>query len=739
MSQCIICGTSTDGPICELHDQDVAFRFEGTRPGQLTPGRYYRGTVDGFAEFGVFVDVGDTVTGLLHESELDQRLETLDWEPGDTVFVEVKNVRDNGNVDLGWSIRQAESSFRGVLVDDPAADQPRLLADDESSESTGESGDDTDAVTETSSDGGRDREVGATGSSESDDDETTVTGAVRSRSDESDHPTDAGVASASSDDPTDDDAPADEGGDAGSSAETTDAGRVKHVDADTAEPTLQRVPIADLPERIGSTVRIEGRVESARQTAGPTVFELADGTGTVECAAFESAGVRAYPEVDAGDLVRIDGEVRERRGELQVETEALAILDGEAREATVDRIGTAIDERAQPDEITPLVDDVDVDLDLTAEVAGSIRRAIIEGRPIIVRHSATADGYVGAAAIERAALERIADHHEAADAVYHNFDRRPIDGTVYSMDDATTDLTRMLEDADRHDEPYPLFVFVGAGGTDESLDGFELLDVYDAEAIVIDSVADDSVTDAVTATLTPDRSAADLETPALPRGEPTATTLATTVAAHVDSAVREDLRHLPAVAIGRSVPDAASEAATAAGYDEQAVRRLNEAVTLVANYQVYEDKRELIADLLFAVEGGLASHVSEQYREKVERALDTARAHLTETSIASVDVVVLDVDAFTHRFEFPPVEVLLDELYRERDDTDVVLGLDRDSLHLRTEAPLDVRAVAESVTEHCPDAGVETASARAQRIEFLAGERDEVREATLAAIGEHLG
>ncbi|MFW6436378.1 MAG: OB-fold nucleic acid binding domain-containing protein [Halococcoides sp.] len=731
MSQCIICGTSTDGPICELHEQDVAFIFEGTRPGQLTPGRFYRGTVDGFAEFGVFVDVGDTVTGLLHQSELDQRLETLDWDPGQTVFVEVKNVRDNGNVDLGWSIRQAESSFRGVLVDDPAADVPLVPDDaddteasaDESSDANSESAGTDETASEHSSDGG-DRDIGETGS---DADTTgTVTGSVRSRAESS-----AAAATAEESSTDDESATAETG-------EESSADAVKHVDSDTAEPALQRVPIADLADRLGSTVRIEGEIESARQTAGPTVFELADGTGTVECAAFESAGVRAYPGVEAGDLVRIDGEVRERRGDLQVETEALAVLDGEAHEATAERIERAIAERAEPDVVEPLVEGLDVDPDPTAEVAGAIRRAIIEARPVIVRHSATADGYVGAAAIERAALGLITEHHEAADAVYHNFDRRPIDGTVYSMDDATTDLTRMLEDADRHDEPYPLFVFVGAGGTSESIDGFGLLDVYDAEAIVIDSVADDSVADAVTTTLTPDRSAADLETPALPRGEPTATTLAATVAAHVDASVRDDLRHLPAVAIGRSVPEAALDAASEAGYDDRAVRDINEAVTLVANYQVYEDKRELVADLLFEADGGLASHVSEQYREKVDRALATARAHLTETSVAGVAVAVLDVEAFTHRFEFPPVEILLDELYRERDD-DVVLGIGRDSLYVRTEAALDVRTVAERVTEHCPDAGVETASARAQRVEFLAGERDDVREATLAAIGEQLG
>ena len=119
MGNCIICGTPADGEICQSHEEDVAFEFEGDSPSQLTPGRYYRGTVDGYADFGVFVDLGDHVTGLLHRSELDRRLESLEWEAGDSVYVQVLDIRDNGNVDLGWSIRQDEREFRGMLIDAP--------------------------------------------------------------------------------------------------------------------------------------------------------------------------------------------------------------------------------------------------------------------------------------------------------------------------------------------------------------------------------------------------------------------------------------------------------------------------------------------------------------------------------------------------------------------------------------------------------------------------------------------
>src|SRR6056297_2970948 len=130
MGSCIICGKSVEGHICDLHEEDALFEFRGSRPDQLTAGRFYRGSVDGFAEFGVFVDIGDSVTGLLHRSEVPGRVESLDWESGDDVYVQVTDVHDNGNVDLGWSIRETERDFRGHLVDDPSAESNAELVEE---------------------------------------------------------------------------------------------------------------------------------------------------------------------------------------------------------------------------------------------------------------------------------------------------------------------------------------------------------------------------------------------------------------------------------------------------------------------------------------------------------------------------------------------------------------------------------------------------------------------------------
>lgn len=684
MATCIICGSSVDGRVCDLHEEDVVFEFRGRQPDELTPRRYYRGTVDGYAEFGIFVDIGDSVTGLLHKSELNKRLDSMDLDPGDTVFVQVQSIRDNGNVDLGWSIRQDESQFRGTLVDDPEADTDLLVEEaDGSAESGGEAADQGASESELSSPSPVDRETETTA-----DDEADETG---------------------------DDTEADE------SAEAT-------------QLDVPGVTIDQLEEHVGDRIRIEGEVITARQTSGPTIFELRDETGTVDCAAFEEAGVRAYPDVDEGDVVRIEGEVERRRGDLQVETEGLVVLEEEEREEVTERMRDALVARARPDDVDLLADDEAVESvrEEIRDAATAIRRAVLEGRPIVLRHTATADGYVASAAIERATLPLIREEQGRADAEYHYFDRRPLQGSVYEMDDATNDVTTMLSNRERHGEALPLFVFVATGGTTESLDGFDLLDVYGTRQVVIDERAIDSEIE----------SAVDvLVGPALDgHAETTATALGANVAAHVNDGARDDLRHLPAVSFWEETPEQYEEAATDAGYDDEAVRTLREAIALEAFYQSYEDKRELIIDLLFTDdETNLAEHVSQQFRTRMKTEVETAEANLEQHEFDGQTILVLDTDAYTHRYEFPPTALLLDELFRRhREDCVALVGIDEDELYIRTDQAIDVRSLIESAREDTAQAALDARGARDGRVEFLRGERETAREAVVDALVDAL-
>ncbi|WP_336359741.1 DHH family phosphoesterase [Haladaptatus sp. ZSTT2] len=701
MDKCIICGAEANGPICDVHQEDVVFEFTGNRPGQLTPGRFYKGTVDGFAEFGVFIDIGERVTGLLHKSELDRRLDSLNWEEGDPVYVQVTKVHNNGNIDLAWSIRQADSEFRGKLIQTPQGDE--LPAEKPKKEKRA-------VVRQTLSDKQKAKQ-------QKDDERRT-----QKQKEEEEQQSE----------PQADEQQAEE-----TERETPDKTTTTPADADDAGVTYERVEIGTLADHVGENARLEGTVTGVRQTSGPTVFTIRDETGTVDAAAFVEAGVRAYPEVEVGDIIGLNGEVEMRRDELQVETEDLDILEGGERDAVEGRLKNALDARARPEATEPLAEDAVVSA-LSAEirdVATAIRRAVIEGRPVIVRHSATADGYLTGAAIERATLPLIREEHSREDAIYHYFDRRPLQDGVYGMDDATGDVTNMLSNRDRHDEQFPLFVLAAAGSTKESLDGLELLDIYGAPKVVVDAaVADEEVAEVVDTMLNPNLKDEAFE------ANLTSTVLGANVAASVNSGVRDDLAHIPAVSFWEDAPEQYVELAANAGYDEQATRELREAIALEAYYQSYEDKREVITDLLFGEVGGLASHIAQQFRTKLDDELETAEANLDYVDEGGVNFAVLDTDAYTNRFDFPPTELLLDEVHRRNREGEpfVTIGLADDEIHIRATTNVDVREVAEAARLRVPNAGVTPRSAHDGKLEFLVGERDAVLEAVIATVAEQL-
>ncbi len=274
----------------------------------------------------------------MHRSELDQRLESLDWEPGDDVFVQVLDVRDNGNVDLGWSIRQREREFRGKLIETSDDEYRPEEFEDDADES------DTETTSETTT-----SEGSAAESDELTDDRAATAGELQAAADETDPESET--------DTVDEQSPAaDTAGSvasSGSVATESAAASTPATDAepdDGSEPALKRTTIESIENQVGNVVHLEGEITGVRQTSGPTVFELRDETATVECAAFEEAGVRAYPDVELDDVVALEGEVEHHHGDLQVETESLDIL--EATSGTPSSTASRTRSNARPARLT---------------------------------------------------------------------------------------------------------------------------------------------------------------------------------------------------------------------------------------------------------------------------------------------------------------------------------------------------------------------------------------------------
>ena len=635
------------------HEEDLWFEFQGSSPEDLTPGRFYRGTVDGFAEFGVFVDIAPRVTGLLHRSEIPQRLESLDWAPGDTVFVQVKGIRDNGNIDLAWSIRQRPEEFRGAEIDDP------------SGESSGP-------------------------------------------------PPDAADTSSS---------PVKHTPEPTTSSSTEESART----VPTAEPAV----LGELTTKVGDRVELAAIVDAIRQTGGPTIFELTDHTGTVDAAAFEQAGVRAYPAVEVGDVIEVIGEVEQRRGDLQVETEELEILGPDAAMAVRESMEAARGAAAEPDDAT-LLGEVTELAPLRGgfvAVATAIRRAVIDGRPVVIRHRADAPGTMGAAAIERAVETMIRERAERSDAVYHQLTRRPLDDPAYDMDAATRDVTRLLEDAARHDEPAPLVVLVGISAPAVAAPGVELLSIYDVETVAVEATPiDAAVREHLSELVAPSRDEIPIEL--------TDGIMGATLAAMVAPAVTDAVAHLPAASAPTDVAPVYSELASAQGYDEAHLVAVHQAISMEAFFQAYQAKPQLIGDLLFEdPTGDLVEHIAGQYQEKLETELRTAAANVTEQTVEGRAVRLLDAETSAHRFEFPPRGLLAESLHTEfaatEDVVTVVYGTD--DLYLHDASGLDLDAVTSAVETAVPTAQLQLVDRRTHHFSFLHGARDAVLDAVIAA------
>jgi RecJ-like exonuclease len=271
-------------------------------------------------------------------------------------------------------------------------------------------------------------------------------------------------------------------------------------------------------------------------------------------------------------------------------------------------------------------------------------------------------------------------------------------------------------------------VLVGIGGTTDSLDGLGLLGVYGASRVVVDAEpVDAGVVDETNVLVSPgltDADAASLSTGAL----------GANLAAAVNADVRADLTHLPAVSYWQGSPAAYTELASESGYDADRPRELREAIALEAYYQSYQDKRELITDLLFEDDGGLAGHVSEQFRKKLDSEVGTAEANLETREVGGVSVGVLDADSYSHQYDFPPTALLADALHRRADGRTVTVVYSMDELFVRAPDAVDVRAAAAAAAEAVPEGGVTAAGIRQNRVEFLSGARESVVDAVADAV-----
>lgn len=428
---------------------------------------------------------------------------------------------------------------------------------------------------------------------------------------------------------------------------------------------ISRTRIGDINRSmVGKNVRLVGEVMHIQQTSGPTIFTVTDETGTTWAAAFDEPGVRMYPHINTGHIVEVLGEISLHSGQIQIESESIERLVGKESSKARKRIDEALDKRAEPENRelllkSPVLEKLQPKM---IQAAKAIRRAILDGRSILVRHHADADGICAGVAMEKAIIPLLKEINPSNDAEWYYFRRSPSKAPFYELEDVVKDLSFALEDLERHGQKLPLIVLLDNGSTEEDILALMKAKIYDLEIVVIDHHYPGIVEEGKVAV---DEYVDVHVNPYLVGGDSqiTAGALSLEVAQMVNPDVQDRLLHLPGIAaIGDHARSMEAEKyiglAQSKGYDVEDLERIATCIDFEAFYLRFMNGRGIIDTILGL--GNREKHtklVEALYKEsqrRVEWQLKAAMPNL-KTQILANGIIfnVLDVEKYAHKFTYP--------------------------------------------------------------------------------------
>ena len=241
-------------------------------------------------------------------------------------------------------------------------------------------------------------------------------------------------------------------------------------------------------EDVGKRFSFHCVVEEIFQTSGPTLFTIFDGSGALTAKSFVGPGKRAFPELVEKSAVKANVLVSERDGNIECVLESFERLEDVKEDKLLQKIQEKLNEKAAPSNISFMVKSEILEKlrPKIVELAREIKKAILESRPIIVRHHADCDGYCGGIAIERAVIPAIVDQHKDENAQWRYYRRAPSKAPFYEYVDVIKDLAFALQDMAKFGLKEPLVILVDNGSTEEDIMSIKKIKIYGAKVVVID-------------------------------------------------------------------------------------------------------------------------------------------------------------------------------------------------------------------------------------------------------------
>ncbi len=241
-------------------------------------------------------------------------------------------------------------------------------------------------------------------------------------------------------------------------------------------------------ENVDSNYLLIGFVEKIQQTGGPTVFMFSDGTGTLGLKGFIGPGERAYPEINEGDAIKVKIKLSEFRDALEGEITGISKLSDDEKKHLNIKIKEIEKKRAEVKFDKFMVEDIILEKMKKEfiKAAEEIKLAIIQNRPIIVRHHNDADGYSSGYALEKAIIPLIEKQHGGGKSPWEYYTRAPCAAPFYELDDSIRDTAHSLANEAKFSNKMPLIIIADNGSSSEDLLAILQGKVHGIDFIVVD-------------------------------------------------------------------------------------------------------------------------------------------------------------------------------------------------------------------------------------------------------------
>jgi len=431
-----------------------------------------------------------------------------------------------------------------------------------------------------------------------------------------------------------------------------------------------------------------------RAKPGPVVLTVTDGTCTVDA-------VTRDCEFDTGDVVELAGPVNRHQGRLQVEIKSIKKSEKDFSEI--------LDKKATPTrtEISIESEGMEKLKPYFIKIAKRIRKAVLEGQPIMIRHHCDADGITSGIMTEDAIRNFMVRH--GVDPHY-NLYRSPMRAPFYEVMDALRDVSFTKKILESHGQKKPLMIVMDNGSTPEDVLGHKTCKLFGIEVIVIDHhnpVEQDGKKTAIDPYVSLH---CNPYLEGLP-GDFNTGMLIHELGRMIDEEFENTL--LPAVSVladRSSIPEAQMYV-KASGRSEEELHKIGTAIDYLA-WNLRHDPGIGIYDQLFK-SPEFVDTINEEVNQGIETQLQSTMPHVRTKHVNGVKFSTIDLSQYTLRFTYPTpgkvINLVQDRMVAGHEHEPVLtLGVLPDMIIVRANMPvLPLPKMIKALQKKYPEANVD--------------------------------